>query len=161
MTQSALGEWARAYNTAHKNKIRIKGRTLRLAIPDVLTVYMGIGAQERVVVETIRAFGSRETACHYVLLLFIILTQTGQTEGLGQSRYGVFRVLSQQLNKMLDGPLPLQTVVSAVEAYEDVFDSRCVCCGRVVGMEGDLPGLVRRWTGRSWRVEHIECAIGA
>ncbi|KAH9485298.1 hypothetical protein JR316_0002206 [Psilocybe cubensis] len=60
VTVSELGEWARAYNSTHTNKIRIRGRTLRMAIPDVMTVYMGIGTQERVVVETIRAFGSRE-----------------------------------------------------------------------------------------------------
>ncbi|KDR75410.1 hypothetical protein GALMADRAFT_1333804 [Galerina marginata CBS 339.88] len=140
-----LGAWARAYNAAHKNKIRIRGDMVRLAIPDVMTVYMGVGRGEgdRVVVETIRAFGPRE-----------------QMEGHGQSGYTVYQELSQQMNKMLEmaGQAKLQQAVGLVEAYEDVFVGRCAVCGRVVAGEGHVPGVVRRWTGSGWAGEHIGCS---
>lgn len=59
-----IGKWALEYNKMNKNKIRIQGRLVRYTIPDVMTVYMGIGGEgeEDVVVETIRVFGPREQA---------------------------------------------------------------------------------------------------
>jgi len=59
---SDIGVWAHEYNKMNTNKIRIRGKLVRYTIPDVMTVYMGIGgeANEDVVVETIRVFGPRE-----------------------------------------------------------------------------------------------------
>ena len=59
-----IGKWALEYNKMNKNKIRIQGKLVRYTIPDVMTVYMGIGGEgeEDVVVETIRVFGPREQA---------------------------------------------------------------------------------------------------
>ena len=59
---SDIGVWAHEYNKTNTNKIRIQGKLVRYTIPDVMTVYMGIGgdADEDVVVETIRVFGPRE-----------------------------------------------------------------------------------------------------
>ena len=59
---SDIGEWAHEYNKINTNKIRIRGKLVRYTIPDVMTVYMGIGGDddEDVVVETIRVFGPRE-----------------------------------------------------------------------------------------------------
>lgn len=59
---SDIGVWAYEYNKTNRNKIRIRGKLVRYTIPDVMTVYMGIGGEteEDVVVETIRVFGPRE-----------------------------------------------------------------------------------------------------
>jgi tryptophanase len=59
---SDIGIWAHEYNKMNTKKIRIRGKLVRYTIPDVMTVYMGIGgeANEDVVVETIRVFGPRE-----------------------------------------------------------------------------------------------------
>ena len=59
---SDIGVWAYEYNKSNRNKIRIRGKLVRYTIPDVMTVYMGIGGDgdEDVVVETIRVFGPRE-----------------------------------------------------------------------------------------------------
>jgi hypothetical protein len=59
---SDIGVWAHEYNKVNTNKIRIRGKLVRYTIPDVMTVYMGIGGDgdEDVVVETIRVFGPRE-----------------------------------------------------------------------------------------------------
>ena len=59
---SDIGVWAHEYNKMNTNKIRIRGKLMRYTIPDVMTVYMGIGgdADEDVLVETIRVFGPRE-----------------------------------------------------------------------------------------------------
>ena len=59
---SDIGVWAHEYNRTNTNKIRIRGKLVRYTIPDVMTVYMGIGedADGDVVVETIRVFGPRE-----------------------------------------------------------------------------------------------------
>ena len=59
---SDIGVWAHEYNKTNTNKIRIRGKLMRYTIPDVMTVYMGIGGDgdEDVVVETIRVFGPRE-----------------------------------------------------------------------------------------------------
>jgi hypothetical protein len=140
-----LGEWARAYNETHANKIRIRGRLLRLAMVDVMTVYMGIGigGDGCVVVETIRAFGPRE-----------------QTTGHGQSRYAVYQQLSQQLGKMLEGGgelAGLAAVAGAVDGYSDLFVRACRVCGRVVGSEGHVPAVVRVWTSEGWAAEHLGC----
>lgn len=57
-----IGVWAHEHNKMNTNKIRIRGKLVRYTIPDVMTVYMGIGGDgdEDVVVETIRVFGPRE-----------------------------------------------------------------------------------------------------
>ena len=140
-----LGEWARAYNETHTNKIRIRGRLLRLAMADVMTVYMSIGIDGDgcVVVETIRAFGPRE-----------------QTTGHGQSRYTVYQQLSQQLGKMLEGGRELAglaAVAGAVGGYSDLFVRACRVCGRLVGSESHVPAVVRVWTSEGWAAEHLGC----
>ena len=55
---SDIGVWAYEYNKRNRNKIWIQGRLVRYMIPDVMTVYMGIGGEgeEDVVVETICVF---------------------------------------------------------------------------------------------------------
>jgi len=137
-----VGEWARTYNETHTNKIRIRGRLVRLAMAEVMTVYMGIGedADGCVVVETIRAFGPRE-----------------QMTGQGQSRYAVYQQLSQQLGKMLEGGAGLAGVAEMVGGYSDLFVRACRVCGRVVGTEGHVPAVVRVWTPDGWAAEHVGC----
>ncbi|PPQ64989.1 hypothetical protein CVT26_015698 [Gymnopilus dilepis] len=87
VTMEGLGEWARAYNASNAHKLRVRDGMLRLAMGDVMTVYMGIGRGDggRVVVETIRAFGPREKG-----------------DGHGESRYAVYQQVTQQLHAMLE-----------------------------------------------------------
>ncbi|KAF8972957.1 hypothetical protein BDZ97DRAFT_1649446 [Flammula alnicola] len=147
ITMERLGDWARAWNAGNRSKIRIRGRIIRLAMGDVMTVYMGIGIGRKgeVAVETIRAFGPRE----------IVL-------GHGQSGYAVYQQVSQQLGKMLEqeGQVKLQTMVELVMAYQDLFVRRCDVCGRVVSNEGHVPCVVRIFDGKGWRAEHVGCVIG-
>lgn len=139
-----LGSWARAWNETHAAKMRIKGRVVRLALGDVMTVYMGIGVGKagEVVVETVRAFGPREA-----------------TGGHGQSVFGVFAQVSQQLGRGLEGAGAggLATVAGHVLAYGDLFVRRCGVCGRVVSHEGHVPCVVRWWDGGAWVGEHAGC----
>ena len=67
---SEIGEWAHEYNKTKRNKIRIRGKLVRYTIPDVMTVYMGIGGDtdEDVVVETIRVFGPREQVSELLIV---------------------------------------------------------------------------------------------
>lgn len=67
---SDIGVWAHEYNKTNTNKIRIRGKLVRYTIPDVMTVYMGIGGDgdEDVVVETIRVFGPREQVSPLLLI---------------------------------------------------------------------------------------------
>ena len=69
---SDIGVWAHEYNKMNINKIRIRGKLVRYTIPDVMTVYMGIGgdAEEDVVVETIRVFGPREQASQLIIIIY-------------------------------------------------------------------------------------------
>ena len=75
---SDIGVWAHEYNKMNTSKIRIRGKLVRYTIPDVMTVYMGIGGDVDgdVVVETIRVFGPRERVSEllepYILILIII-----------------------------------------------------------------------------------------
>ena len=144
MKMENVGEWARSYNETHTHKIRIRGRLVRLAMADVMTVYMGIGVDGdgNVVVETIKAFGPRE-----------------QTTGQGQSRYAVYQQLSQQLAKMLEGSGGggLAGVAEIVGGYSDLFVRACRVCGRVVENEGHVPAVVRIWTPEGWAAEHVGC----
>lgn len=161
VTMERLGEWARGYNARHAHKIRMRGRVLRMAIADVMTVYMGIGTGDgnRVVVETIRAFGPREK----VGTGYLPQTdaETAQGAGHGESRYTVYQQVSQQLHRVLEAEglerVQLQTVARLVAGYADLFLARCAVCERVVS--GEVPAVVRRWTGAGWRAEHIGCAI--
>lgn len=70
---SDIGVWAQEYNKTNTNKIRIRGKLVRYTIPDVMTVYMGIGgdAEEDVVVETIRVFGPREQVSEILIDILI------------------------------------------------------------------------------------------
>ncbi|KAF9484464.1 hypothetical protein BDN70DRAFT_928340 [Pholiota conissans] len=141
-----LGAWARAWNETHATaKMRIKGRVVRLALADVMTVYMGVGVGRagEVVVETIRAFGPREGG-----------------GGRGESKYEVYGTVSQQLGRGLeggDGGDGLGTVAGHVLAYADLFVRRCGVCGRVVSHEGHVPCVVRWWDGRTWAGAHAGC----
>lgn len=136
-----VGEWARMYNETHTNKIRIRGRLVRLAMAEVMTVYMGIGVDGNgcVVVETIKAFGPRE-----------------DTTGQGQSRYAVYQQLSQQLGKIVEGGGGggLAGMAEIVGGYSDLFVRACRVCGRVVETEGHVPAVVRVWTAEGWAAEH-------
>ena len=68
---SDIGVWALEYNKTNRSKIRIRGKLVRYTIPDVMTVYMGIGgdADEDVVVETIRVFGPREQVNRILMVI--------------------------------------------------------------------------------------------
>ncbi|KJA27771.1 hypothetical protein HYPSUDRAFT_197931 [Hypholoma sublateritium FD-334 SS-4] len=136
-----LGAWGTAWNAAHATAaLRIRGRVVRIALADVLTAYLGIGvaADGAVVVETVRVFGAREA-------------------GLGESAFGVFRAVSQQLGRGLAGGAGLAAVAGHVVAYGDLFEGPCTVCGRVVAAEGHVPCVVRRWDGAGWRAEHAGC----
>ena len=69
---SDIGDWAHEYNKMNRNKIRIRGKLVRYTIPDVMTVYMGIGGDgdEDIVVETIRVFGPREQVSELFVIKF-------------------------------------------------------------------------------------------
>ena len=71
---SDIGDWAHEYNKMNQNKIRIRGKLVRYTIPDVMTVYMGIGrdSDEEVVVETIRVFGPREQVSELLIIILFL-----------------------------------------------------------------------------------------
>ena len=166
VTMEGLGEWARAYNASSAHKLRVRDGMLRLAMGDVMTVYMGIGRGDggRVVVETIRAFGPREKVERPFFSDLVRLMTVLQGDGHGESRYAVYQQVTQQLHAMLEEEglekVKLQSAVALVDSYADLFVSRCVVCERVVSAEGHVPAVVRWWTGGGWRKRHIGCAIG-
>ena len=72
---SDIGNWAHDYNKMNTNKIRIQGKLVQYTIPDVMTVYMGIGGddEEYVVVETICVFGPREQISELLMIQLILI----------------------------------------------------------------------------------------
>jgi len=145
-----LAEWARAFNRNSQCKVRIQGRLLRVTLPDIMTVYMTVGAahDQDVGVETIRVLGPRE----------------GRRGAYGESEYTVFRLVSQQLATVLEaeqGRAQLQNVMALVCSYSSLFISPCHVCGRVIPAESHVPAVVRRWEGGVWIGEHVTCSVGS
>lgn len=146
-----LPEWAREFNRTHSQcKVRIQGQLLRVTLPDIMTVYMTVGAahDQDVVVETIRVLGPRE----------------GRRGAYGESEYTVFKLVSQQLATVLEaeqGSVELQNVMALVCSYSSLFISPCHVCGRVIPAESPVPAVVRRWEGGAWIGEHVTCSAGS
>jgi len=159
LTLESLPEWARERNARTPNKLRMRDNRVRYAIPEVMTVYMSVGGEDEIAVETIRAFGPRETVSYGANKSAFAHACLVQMDGQGQSKFTVFRQLSQQLTHILEqeAPVKFQTVVALLDAYENVFVSVCGTCGRVVTGSGHIPALIRTYDGGSWRVRHIGC----
>lgn len=156
VTLETLGSFARTFNETHKGKMRIRGRTVRLAVPEVMTVLMVVGEAAvggRAVVQTIRAFGVGEKVVEH-----------------GQSAFEAFRLVSQQLRLRVEeagsAGAGVGRVAALVCAYGDLFTrgvlrvragdgggGTCAVCGAAVDRGGRGLGVLAwgvrdRGTGR-------------
>ncbi|KAF5321463.1 hypothetical protein D9619_001421 [Psilocybe cf. subviscida] len=134
VTLETLGSFARTFNETHKGKMRIKGQTVRLSVPEVMTVLMVVGeaaAGGRAVVQTIRAFGVGEKVVEH-----------------GQSAFEVFRLVSQQLRLRVEEAGAAGAGLRGVRAG-DGGGGACAVCGAAVDGGGRGVGQLAR--GRDWR----------
>ncbi|KAF5389434.1 hypothetical protein D9757_004310 [Collybiopsis confluens] len=106
---------------------------LRFSVKDVLTAYLTVsccGDDPALLVENVTAFGPREKKLPH-----------------SQSDYSVYRILSQEVGRMIhsDPQVALQTFMTLLCSYENLFTMRCDKCERVLSVEGHGVAVKRVW----------------
>ncbi|KAI0745119.1 hypothetical protein C8Q76DRAFT_606713 [Earliella scabrosa] len=162
ITLDGLPAYIRAYNQSNKQQQKLhvvapkKGRrlecpvTLRLMVPNVVTVYLTLDHSMRgdgsLIMVNATAIGSRE-----------------QKPPHSQSDYMAFQQLSQQLAKVIrsEPTAPLQAYVILLSSYQRLFVDACSNCQRVISAEGHVPPVVRKPLVSpgdiKWDVRHVIC----
>ncbi|KAI0780169.1 hypothetical protein C8Q74DRAFT_1198625 [Fomes fomentarius] len=155
-----LPDYIRAHNKSSKSRLSIvapkKGRklecpvTLRLIVPNVVTVYLTLDhpAQDHtaLIVENATAVGSRE-----------------QKPPHSQSDFMAFQQLSQQFAKVIrtESSASLQAYVTLLNSYDRLFVDACSNCQRVISADGHVPPVVRKLLASSpdlkWDARHVLC----